>query len=47
MIDLIEKYLDNLDIRNEVAINCRKFAEQNLDWSVVAQKHLAVYKQLL
>jgi glycosyltransferase involved in cell wall biosynthesis len=47
MIDLIENYLDNPDIRNEVSINCRKFAEQNLDWSLVAQKHLAVYKQLL
>ena len=47
MIDLMEKYLGNLDIRNEISINCRKFAEQNLDWSVVAQKHLAIYEQLL
>jgi glycosyltransferase involved in cell wall biosynthesis len=46
MIDLVEKYLDNPDLRNKVAISCRNFAEQKLAWSVVAQKHLEVYKKL-
>jgi glycosyltransferase involved in cell wall biosynthesis len=46
MIDLVEKYLDNSDLRNEVAISCRNFAEQKLAWSVVAQKHLEVYQKL-
>lgn len=47
MINLVEKYLDNPDLRNEVSIKCRKFAEQNLDWFVVSQKHLETYKKLL
>lgn len=45
MIDLVEKYLDNPDLRNEVAISCRNFAEEKLAWPVVAQKHLEVYKK--
>ena len=47
MIDLIERYLDNPDLRNQVSISCRKFAEQNLDWTIVAKKHLETYKALL
>lgn len=47
MINLIEKYLNNPLLRNEVAINCRRFAEQKLAWSIVAQKHLEIYNKLL
>lgn len=46
MIDLIEKYLHNLDWRNQVAHNCRLFAEKNLAWPIIAQKHLEIYNKL-
>jgi glycosyltransferase involved in cell wall biosynthesis len=45
-IDLIEKYLSNPDWRNEVAINCRQFAEQKLDWKIVTKHCLKAYKLL-
>jgi glycosyltransferase involved in cell wall biosynthesis len=43
MIALVEKYLDNPDWRNEVAVRCREFALKELDWNVVARKHMDVY----
>jgi len=47
MIDLVEKYLNNQDLRNEIGINCREFAEEKLSWSTIAQQHLEVYDKLL
>ncbi len=47
MIALVEKYLDNLDWRNEISQRSRKFSEKTLDWEVVTQMHLEAYQYLL
>jgi glycosyltransferase involved in cell wall biosynthesis len=46
MIALVEEYLNNENRRNEVGEKCRAFAEQNLSWPLVAQKHIEAYKEL-
>ena len=46
MIALVEEYLNNEDRRNEAGEKCRAFAEQNLSWPLVAQKHIEAYKDL-
>jgi glycosyltransferase involved in cell wall biosynthesis len=43
MIDLVEKYLDNPSWRDDIATRCREFALRELDWNVVARKHMDVY----
>lgn len=47
MIDLVEKYLDMPDWRNEVSLKSRKFAESELAWPLIAEKHLDIYRTLL
>ena len=47
MIDIIEQYLAKPGWRDEVAKKCRQFAEQNLAWPIIAQKHMEVYKTLM
>jgi glycosyltransferase involved in cell wall biosynthesis len=46
MIDLVEQYLAKPDWRNEVGRKCREFAEENLSWPVIAEKHLEAYRDL-
>lgn len=46
MLGLVEKYLNDVDWRNEIAANCRKFAEQNLAWPIIAEKHIDAYGAL-
>ena len=45
-IDLIEQYLNQSDWRDEVARRCREFAQKNLAWPLIAQKHLETYESL-
>jgi glycosyltransferase involved in cell wall biosynthesis len=45
-IELIKKYLAKPDWRNEMANNCRTFAENILAWPLVEKKHMEVYQQL-
>jgi len=47
MISLVEKYLSEPDWRNKVSQDICDFATQELDWNVVAQKHLNAYRELL
>lgn len=47
MLELVDRYLTDLEWRNIVARNCREFAEQHLAWSLIAQKHLESYSTLL
>ena len=46
MVDLVEKYIAESSWRDEVAKNCRAFAEHNLAWSLIAEKHLEAYREL-
>ena len=47
MIALLERYLGDPGWRNEVARNCRQFAEQNLSWPLIAKQHLEAYQAFL
>jgi len=46
MMALINRYLASETWRHEVADNCRRFAEDNLSWQIIAQKHLSAYGEL-
>ena len=46
MIKLIEKYLRDPGWYNEIARKCRQFAEQKLNWPLIAEKHIEVYRKL-
>ena len=47
MIELIEKYLADEDYRNKIAKKCREFAEKELNWKLIAKKHLEAYEGLI
>lgn len=47
MISLIEHYLRDALRRNDIAVKCRKFSEENLAWPIIAMKHLEAYRDLL
>lgn len=47
MIEYIEEYLSNPYLHGEISEKCRKFAEQNLSWPLIAQKHLEAYRELI
>ncbi|UCG34854.1 MAG: glycosyltransferase family 4 protein [Candidatus Omnitrophota bacterium] len=47
MVEVVEKYLAKPDWRDEIARKCREFAEQNLAWPLIAQKHIGAYKELV
>ncbi len=47
MIALVEKYLDSKDLRSSVSRKTRQFAEENLPWTLIAQKHIELYRRLL
>jgi glycosyltransferase involved in cell wall biosynthesis len=44
MIALIEQYLSRPAWRGQIGNKCRSFAETNLAWPLIAQKHLDIYK---
>jgi glycosyltransferase involved in cell wall biosynthesis len=46
MIALVEDYLSQRQRRDEISRKCRQFAEENLAWPLVAQKHLQAYQEL-
>jgi FkbM family methyltransferase len=46
MVALVEQYLSKPAWRAEISQKCRRFAEDNLAWPVVAQKHLQIYREL-
>jgi glycosyltransferase involved in cell wall biosynthesis len=46
MMDLLDRYLTMPNWRDEVGQRCREFAEENMAWPVVAQKHLNAYREL-
>jgi glycosyltransferase involved in cell wall biosynthesis len=46
MISLVEQYLSRTAWRNEIAQKCRRFAEEELAWPLIAKKHLQVYQEL-
>lgn len=46
IIQLVEKYVSNEEYRNKIGEKCREFAIKNLDWRIIAQKHLEVYKKI-
>ncbi|MCY7421211.1 MAG: glycosyltransferase family 4 protein [Chitinophagaceae bacterium] len=45
MCELIFKYLDNDNFRNEVSADQREFSKKFLDWHLVAKQHIELYKQ--
>ena len=45
MISLVEQYLSRPAWRDQIARECRAFAERRLAWPLVAQQHLEVYRQ--
>jgi glycosyltransferase involved in cell wall biosynthesis len=47
MASLVEEYLSKRAWRDEIGRRCRQFAEQNLAWPSVAQKHLEVYREFV
>jgi glycosyltransferase involved in cell wall biosynthesis len=47
MVELIAEYVTKPALRNEVAQQCRQFAEANLAWPLVARKHIAAYEEIL
>jgi glycosyltransferase involved in cell wall biosynthesis len=47
MIDLVEKYLSDMEWHHAVSKRIRHFAEENLKWKTTAEKHLQAYAQLL
>jgi glycosyltransferase involved in cell wall biosynthesis len=44
MIELFFKYYNDQAFRDNIAIKQRKFAEDFLDWNIIAQEHIDVYK---
>jgi glycosyltransferase involved in cell wall biosynthesis len=46
MVALVEQYLEKPDWREQVAAECRRFAENTLAWSLIAQRHLRAYEEL-
>jgi len=46
MIGLVEQYLSRPDWRNEIGASCRRFAEENLAWPLIAQRHFRVFQEL-
>lgn len=46
MISLVEQYLSKTAWREQTAKNCRAFAETNLAWPLIAQRHLKIYQGL-
>jgi glycosyltransferase involved in cell wall biosynthesis len=46
MVNLVEKYLSDLNWRDKISQDVRNFAIQELDWPVVAQKHIDAYQSL-
>jgi glycosyltransferase involved in cell wall biosynthesis len=47
MLALIEDYLSHPTRRAEVSMKSREFAENVLAWPLIAQKHVAVYREVL
>lgn len=46
MLALIERYLDDFRLHNEVAAAGRDFAVSHLAWPIVAQRHYEIYEEL-
>jgi glycosyltransferase involved in cell wall biosynthesis len=46
MVAMVEQYLAKRQWRDEIAGNCRRFAESNLTPQLAAQKHLQAYQEL-
>lgn len=46
MIDLVEQYLAKPTWRSEISRKCREFAEQNLAWPIIAERHIKAYREL-
>jgi glycosyltransferase involved in cell wall biosynthesis len=46
MIVLVKQYLSKSAWRDEIGQRCRQFAEQELAWPLVAQRHLEAYREL-
>jgi len=47
IIDLVDKYLAKPDWRYEIGRRGREFAERELAWPLIAEKHLQAYKELM
>lgn len=46
MVDIISVYLNDPHSRDQVSSLCRLFAEDRLDWSIVARQHSHLYHQI-
>ena len=46
MIDLVKQYLSDTIYRNNIAREQRVFAEQFLDWKIIAKQHFNLYRNL-
>jgi len=46
MIGLVEQYLSRPAWRDEIGQKCRRFAEENLAWPLIARRHLQVFQEL-
>lgn len=47
MIEMVEHYLGDNRWRNDISGKCRRFAEDNLNWPMIAKKHLDAYKEIM
>lgn len=46
MVRIIEKYLADEAYRQDTALQCRRFAERDLAWPVIAQRYIQFYDEL-
>ena len=46
MLNLFKKYITDIDFRNQISENQRKFAKDVLDWKIISKKHLDLYSKV-
>jgi glycosyltransferase involved in cell wall biosynthesis len=46
MISLTEQYLGDRRWRDHISVKCRRFAESDLAWPLVAKRHFDIYQEL-
>ncbi len=46
LADLFFKYYENEDLREEISVRQRAFAEAELDWAKIAEQHTLIYERL-
>ena len=47
MADLFRKYYHDMEYRNVISENIRRYAIRELDWNLIARQHIKVYESIL